>query len=109
MFLFSILLSHFFFVASGLGLIAVLAPGPYFAVWICAFLLFVVEIAMAAAYEDEATPANFGVAALMYFTYCQMWIVLVFRALYQEYIQKGRIQWEKTRRFASGDDSGPEM
>lgn len=100
-FLGAILASHLIFLLSLAGLISILAPGPYLAVWICAFLLFLMEITMVAAYEDEASPENVGVIALMYFTYCQAWIILVFRALYQEYIQKGRVKWEKTKRFAS--------
>ena len=99
LFLGSILLSHLIFVTSSLGLIAVLSPGPYILVWICAFILFIIEITLAISYEGEATPRNIGVIIIMYFTYCQAWIVLVFRALYQEYIQKGKVKWEKTRRF----------
>ena len=99
LFLGSILLSHLIFVTSSLGFIAVLSPGPYILVWICAFILFIVEITLAISYEGEATPRNIGVIVIMYFTYCQAWIVLVFRALYQEYIQKGKVKWEKTRRF----------
>jgi len=101
LFLASILISHLFLVACGSGFIAVRLPGPYFAVWICAFLVFVAEIAIAAAYVGEATLANIGVIVLMYLSYCQGWIVLVFRAIYQEYVQKGKVKWEKTRRFAS--------
>lgn len=104
-FLFSILLSHIFFITSGLGVIAVLSPGPYFAVWIFAILLFTAEIMITAAYEDEASLENLGVTLLMYFIYCQGWIVVVFRALYQEFIQKGRIGWEKTPHLASGFES----
>ena len=106
-FLAAILTSHLIFVLSLVGLISILAPGPYFAVWACAFLLFMMEITMVAAYEDEASPSNIGVIALMYFTYCQAWIILVFRALYQEYIQKGRVKWEKTKRFASDSQEPP--
>ncbi len=108
MFLFAILLSHIFFIACGLGWISVLAPGPYFLVWVCAFLLFVAEVMIAASYEDEVTPKNLGVACLMYFTYCQAWIVLVFRAVWQEYFQKGKVHWEKTRRYASAEPAEPE-
>jgi cellulose synthase/poly-beta-1,6-N-acetylglucosamine synthase-like glycosyltransferase len=101
LFLFSILLSHIFFIISGLGLIAVHSPGPYLAVWICAVLLFVVEIMITVSFDREASFENLGVILLMYFAYCQGWIVVIFRALYQEFIQKGTIKWEKTPRFAS--------
>jgi hypothetical protein len=56
---------------------------------------------MTATLENEASLENFGVVILMYFTYCQSWIILMFRALFQEIFQKGRVRWEKTPRFAS--------
>jgi cellulose synthase/poly-beta-1,6-N-acetylglucosamine synthase-like glycosyltransferase len=105
LFLGSILLSHLFFITGALGLTAVLSPGPYLAVWISAFLLFVTEITLAIHLENEASPENFGITTLMYFTYCQGWIILMFRALYQEIIQKGRVGWEKTPRFASEEET----
>jgi len=104
LFLVSILLSHMLFIFSGLGLIAVLSPGPYLAVWVCAILLFVAEIMITVSFEGEASFENLGVILLMYFIYSQGWIVVVFRALYQEFTQKGMIKWEKTPRFASGWD-----
>lgn len=103
LFLGAILLSHLFFITCGLGLIAVHSPGPYFLVWVCAFLLFVVEIMIMAALEKEASPENFGVIVLMYFTYCQGWIILVFRVIYQGFFKKEKIKWEKTPRFASSE------
>jgi len=104
LFLGAILLSHLFFITGGIGLIAVLSPGPYFIVWVCAFLLFVIEIMMTAALEKEAFWENLGVVVLMYFTYCQGWIILVFRALYQEFFKKQSLEWEKTPRFASSEE-----
>lgn len=99
LFLVSILLSHIFFITGVLGMIAVLSPGPYLAVWGCAFLLFLGEIMLTVSLEEEASLENFLVICLMYVTYCQGWIVLVFRALYQEILQKGEKKWEKTPRF----------
>lgn len=101
LFLAAILMSHIIFLLSSLGFVAVLSPGPYFGVWVCAFALFVAEVTLAAAYEDEASPTNLAVIALMYFTYCQGWILLVFRATYQEMVEKGAVRWEKTRRVGS--------
>jgi len=104
LFLLSILLSHMFFVTGALGLIAVLSPGPYLAVWGCAFLLFVAEIMITVSFEEEGSFENLGIIILMYFTYCQSWMVLVFRAFHQEIVQKGKIGWEKTPRFETGPD-----
>jgi cellulose synthase/poly-beta-1,6-N-acetylglucosamine synthase-like glycosyltransferase len=107
LFLGSILGSHLIFIASGLGYISVLSPGPYFAVWICAFLLFMAEITLACSYEEEASWKNTCITFLMYFTYCQAWIIIVFRAIYQEMTQSGK-KWEKTRRFAPAASSEEE-
>ena len=98
LFLISILASHLFFLLSGLGIIAILSPGPFFAVWLCAFFLFMAQIWTVCVFEREANWKNLGVALLMYFTYCQGWIVVVMRALYQEHWQGGRVHWEKTPR-----------
>jgi hypothetical protein len=37
----------------------------------------------------------------MYFTYCQLWPLVVGNAFYLEYIKKERRVWVKTRRFAA--------
>jgi len=101
LFLAAILLSHIIFVISGLGLVAVLSPGPYFLVWICAFALFLAEVTLAASYEDELSLETLAITALMYLTYCQGWIVLVFMAVYQNLTQREGARWDKTRRFGS--------
>ena len=101
LFLGSILLSHLLFIGSSLNLFVVLSPGPYYAVWICGFLLFLAELTLAASNDGEATFENIGVIILMYLIYCQGWILIVFRALYQEYLQKEKVKWEKTPRFGS--------
>jgi cellulose synthase/poly-beta-1,6-N-acetylglucosamine synthase-like glycosyltransferase len=100
-FLGSILASHVLFVASGLGLIAVLSPGPYTLVWACAFVLFIAELMMVCSYEREPFWRSLWVAALMYITYCQAWLIVVFRAIAQEHFTRRKVGWEKTRRFAS--------
>jgi cellulose synthase/poly-beta-1,6-N-acetylglucosamine synthase-like glycosyltransferase len=101
LFLGAILFSHVIFALSGLGLIAVLSPGPYLGVWLCAFVLFVAEIMLAASYEGEASLENMAVTALMYLTYCQAWIALIFRAAYQDLTEGGSLRWEKTSRVGS--------
>ena len=45
----------------------------------------------------------------MYFTYSQMWIVLVISSLYQEIkrmIFKEEVKWYKTERFSQSDQGG---
>ena len=107
-FLGAIFVSHAIFVFAGMGWIAVQSPGPYFAIWICAYVLFVAELMLAASYEEEASALNGAVALLMYLTYCQVWILLIIRAVYQEKFLGGKVGWEKTRRFAPVEMSAKE-
>jgi len=95
----AIILSDFLFIVSGLSLVSISLPGPYTFVWIMAFLLFLVEIMLAISYDNEDNPAAFALLILMYFTYCQLWIYIVVRAVYQEYVKKEKRVWVKTVRF----------
>ena len=35
----------------------------------------------------------------MYFTYCQLWVYVIVKALYQEYVRKEKRTWVKTVRY----------
>ena len=98
-FFFAIIISDFLFIISGLQLVSITLPGPYSFVWIMAFFLFMAEILLAISYDDEDSVKNLGLILLMYFTYCQLWIYIVLRAAYQDYIKKEKRVWTKTIRF----------
>ena len=98
-FFIAIVASDILFVLSALGLIAIPLPGPYTAVWILAFVLFVLEILLALSYDREDSFRQIGLILLMYFTYCQIWIFIVGRALYLDLIRKEKRTWVKTVRF----------
>jgi len=98
-FFIAILLSDFLFATSLMGLIQIPVPGPYKEVWILAYLLFVLEIIIALAGEKEDTPGNIFLIALSYFTYCQLWIFVVIKGAYDDFIRKREHVWVKTQRF----------
>ena len=98
-FFIAILLSDFLFATSLMGLIQIPVPGPYKEVWILAYLLFVLEIVIALAGEKEDTPGNIFLIALSYFTYCQLWIFVVLKGAYDDFIRKREHVWVKTQRF----------
>jgi hypothetical protein len=75
-------------------------PGPYTVVWAMAFLLFILEIFLAISYDGEDRPAAVGLIVLMYFTYCQLWMFVVIRAMYLDFVKKEGRVWDKTVRFA---------
>ncbi len=98
-FFFAIIVSDFLFIISGLQLVSITLPGPYSFVWAMAFILFIAEILLAISYDGEDTRKNVGLILVMYFSYCQLWIYIVLRAAYQDYIKKEKRTWTKTIRF----------
>jgi len=95
----AIIISDLLFILSGLSLVTISLPGPYTTVWIMAFFLFLFEIMLAISYDNEDSPARIGLLILMYFSYCQLWIYIVIKAAYTDYVSKGQHKWEKTVRF----------
>jgi cellulose synthase/poly-beta-1,6-N-acetylglucosamine synthase-like glycosyltransferase len=95
----AILISDVLFVVGGLGLVSISLPGPYTAVWVFAFFLYVIELFLAISYDSEDSLKSIGLILIMYFTYCQFWIYVVIRAVYVEYIKKEKRVWDKTVRF----------
>jgi cellulose synthase/poly-beta-1,6-N-acetylglucosamine synthase-like glycosyltransferase len=91
--------SDLLFVAALLRLVAIPLPGPYTAVWILAFLLFIMEILLALSYDHEDSVAKVGLVVLAYFTYCQLWLVVVARALWLDLVRRQGRTWVKTVRF----------
>jgi len=95
----AILISDGLFILSGLNLVSMSLPGPYTYVWGMAFILFIAEIMLAISFDSEDKFKNFLIILLMYFSYCQLWIYIVLKAVYIEYIKKEDRKWDKTVRF----------
>jgi cellulose synthase/poly-beta-1,6-N-acetylglucosamine synthase-like glycosyltransferase len=98
-FFLAILLSDLLFVLALANLVLIPVPGPYSEVWISAFFLFILELVIALSREKEDSPLNILLIALAYFTYCQLWIIVVLKAAYQDFILKKEHVWDKTQRF----------
>jgi hypothetical protein len=65
-----------------------------------AVLLFFMEILLALSREKgEDTPLNVLLIFIMYFTYCQLWLVVVLKGFYDDFIVKREMTWAKTERF----------
>jgi cellulose synthase/poly-beta-1,6-N-acetylglucosamine synthase-like glycosyltransferase len=98
-FFIAIVASDLLFLGSVVGLVVIPLPGPYTAVWVLAFLLFIMEILLALSYDREDSLGKVGLIVLAYFTYCQLWLVVVARALWLDVIKRERRTWVKTIRF----------
>lgn len=99
-FFFAIVISDLIFISSVSGLIAIPLPGPYTLVWIMAVVLFLAEIMLALSYDREDGPVALLLAALMYLTYCQLWLVVVVRAFWMDVVRREKMTWAKTVRFS---------
>ncbi len=95
----AILLSDLLFLASVAGLIIIPVPGPYSEVWIFAFLLFILELVIALSREKEDSPLNIVLIVISYFTYCQLWLPVVLKGAYDDFVVKREHVWVKTQRF----------
>jgi cellulose synthase/poly-beta-1,6-N-acetylglucosamine synthase-like glycosyltransferase len=104
-FFFAVVISDLLFLLSAFGLVRIPVPGPYTLVWIFAFFMFVLQIVLALSCEHEDSALNILLAVAMYFTYCQMWIPLVARAFYDDFVARRPMKWAKTERFEIGGAS----
>ena len=95
----AIIISDILFFLSLFGFISIPLPGPYSIVWVTAFVLFIFEIMLAVSFDREDNPKNLFLIMLMYFTYCQLWIVVMLKAFWLENIKKEKHHWDKTVRF----------
>jgi len=97
----AIALSDILFVLACLGLVSIHAIGPFSSIWILAFLLFVLEVGIALSREPgEDSFGNLMLVVAAYFTYCQLWIVVVIRAIFEDVVLRRKHTWAKTERFA---------
>ncbi len=102
----AIVISDLIFISSLSGLISIPLPGPYTLVWVMAVVLFLAEIMLALSYDREDGPVALLLAALMYLTYCQLWLVVVMRAFWMDVVRREQMTWAKTVRFSVEEAPG---
>jgi cellulose synthase/poly-beta-1,6-N-acetylglucosamine synthase-like glycosyltransferase len=94
----AVVLSDIILVLSILGLAYMDIQGPFLFLWIAAYILFVIEIMVTLTLEKkENTLPNFFLTCIMYFTYCQLWIILVVVSTFDWVVRPGTT-WKKTIR-----------
>jgi len=96
----AIVLSDILFLLGVVGLVRIDLPGPYNEVWLLAFALFCSEVTLALSREKgEDSLVNILLIALSYFTYCQLWIPVVCKGFYDDFVTRKARVWAKTERF----------
>lgn len=101
----AIVVSDIIFLLGLFGVSQITVVGPFSTIWLFAYILFVAETYISLSLErGESNSKNLLITALMYFTYSQLWIILVFRAAYvlikRMFSNDGTIKWYKTERSA---------
>ena len=101
-FVFFLLVSDLWFVLGELGLVHTHSDIPLLVMWFESLLFYIVQLISAEALDGLLSLPNVLMATLMYFTYAQIWIVLLVRAAWK-HIRQRRNQtmpvWDKTIRF----------
>ena len=102
-FLSSALISDILFILGILNLIQLNISGNTVLLWFMAYLVFILEIAITLSMEKgESRWQNILLVALMYFTYCQLWLAVAVKGMWHYFhdAYKGReAKWDKTERF----------
>jgi cellulose synthase/poly-beta-1,6-N-acetylglucosamine synthase-like glycosyltransferase len=100
----SVIISDIIFVLGLTGLARLSITGPFLVIWIMAYALFILKTFISLCLErGEGNLKNLLITSLMYFTYCHLWLYLVFRAVWVSIKDKftGRsFYWYKTERSA---------
>lgn len=102
-FLFSVVISDILFCLSVFTNIQINVSGNFTLLWILAYVLFILEIYVTLAIEKgESTIDNLILVPIMYFTYCQLWLIVAINSLIQfikDKLFKREVKWYKTERF----------
>ncbi|WP_336046143.1 glycosyltransferase family 2 protein [Solibacillus ferritrahens] len=97
------MISHLIFVVNFVHDLKLSIGVVSYALLIIGFLLFVTEVCLALSMEKkQLTTKNCLIVLLMYFTYSQLWILLVIQAVFLEVkrvLLKQEVKWYKTQRF----------
>ncbi|MCX7795399.1 MAG: glycosyltransferase [bacterium] len=100
-----IVVSDTIFVLGLLGIVKLNIGGPLFIIWFLAYALYITETFISLSFErGEGNLENILLISLMYFTYCQLWLIVVIRAIYfsvREKITGKALKWYKTERSVS--------
>lgn len=77
--------------------------GNYIVIWILSYMVFLLQVSVTLSIEKgEASKENLFLVSIMYFTYCQLWLIVSLKGLVQFIkgtILKQGTKWYKTERF----------
>lgn len=99
-FTFLLLASNISFILGAIGVIEIDTQIPYLFLWYLSYFLFTMQLICAIWYDNMLSVQNILAALLMYFSYSQLFILLLFRSIIMTLKdqRKGSVSWDKTER-----------
>jgi cellulose synthase/poly-beta-1,6-N-acetylglucosamine synthase-like glycosyltransferase len=103
LFLSSIIVSDTIFILGLFTDVSVSLNGNYLVVWLLTYIIFVLQITIALSMEKgEVNNKNIRLILIMYFTYCQLWLIVSIKGMYTNIKSRfsgKETKWYKTERF----------
>lgn len=105
LFVFLLLFSNIWFILGITGFVLPDFDSPLLLFWFMSYVVYTSQVLIAMVIEKSITPFNILVGLIMYFTYAQIFLVLLLKSM-SEYMwsrmTKKTITWDKTKRFKGG-------
>lgn len=101
-FVFFLLISDLWFILGLFGKVETHVTVPLMILWFESWLIYFLQLITSQFIEKNVRPIDLFVSFLMYFTYAQLWLLLLFRGLYYQLKLKwlkAEPVWDKTVRF----------
>ena len=103
LFLSSLILSNIIFLICLITPIRLSLSGNFFLLWVLAYIIFVLQILITLSMEKgENSSSNLFYVLLIYFTYCQLWMIVAGKGIVLYIVDvlfKRDVKWYKTERF----------
>ncbi|MBM7606271.1 cellulose synthase/poly-beta-1,6-N-acetylglucosamine synthase-like glycosyltransferase [Metabacillus crassostreae] len=101
-FVFFLLFSNTWFVLSLIGFDLPKVDSPLLMFWFMSYVVYSFQILSSMVLDKTTSPYNVIVGIIMYFTYAQLFLILLTKSFYSytiNRIKNNTIEWDKTRRF----------
>jgi len=107
-FILLLLFSDGFFIASLFGVTLPKMAAPLLLLWFMSYIVYTMQLLSAVVVDRNVSFANILYVLIMYFTYAQIFIVMLVRSFFiyvKNRIRKTDIAWDKTARFKKKDSA----
>ena len=101
-----LLMSNLWFILGLLGYAVPYFDTPLLLLWFLSYVVYTAQIISSMVLEKTTSPFNLFVGLIMYFTYAQLFLALLFKSSSQyiwSKVSKTTITWDKTKRFKKAD------